>query len=184
VTEKRLRFDDLPIPGPLCEGEGSPVDSSCLIWHGKFPHKYYGSDVPAFRSQGIVNMSADDLVDVIMDSDRVAEYNRSSIGRTDEVILSDGSDLEGPFSGKRKKKLTGVVMEGSKIIDGKSLLLVKPVIQVVNEILIALYQPQVLHLLINLTMMMKVALSPSQLIFREKESHLNLLELLKSFEGM
>jgi hypothetical protein len=75
-------------------------------------------------------------------------------------------------------------MEGSKIIDGKSLLLVKPVIQVVNEILIALYQPQVLHLLINLTMMMKVALSPSQLIFREKESHLNLLELLKSFEGM
>lgn len=121
VTEKRLRFDDLPIPGPRCEGEGSPIDSNCLIWHGKFPHKYYGAEVPAFRSQGIVNMSAEDLVDLIMDSDRVAEYNKSSTGRRDEVILSDGSDLEGPFSGKRRKKLTGVVTEGTKIIDGTSI---------------------------------------------------------------
>jgi hypothetical protein len=118
MTEKRLRFDDLPIPGPRCEGEGSPMDSNCLIWHGKFPHKYYGADVPAFRSQGIVNMSAEELVDLIMDSDRVVEYNKSSTGRTDEVVLSDGSDAEGPFSGKRRKKLTGVVTEGSKIING------------------------------------------------------------------
>ena len=123
MTEKRLRFDDLPIPGPRCEGEGSPVDSNCLIWHGKFPHKYYGADIPAFRSQGIVNMSAEDLVDLIMDSDRVAEYNKSSTGRRDEVILSDGSDLEGPFSGKRRKKLTGVVTEGTKIIDGRFIFL-------------------------------------------------------------
>lgn len=67
-------------------------------------------------------MSAEDLVDLIMDSDRVAEYNRSSEGRTDEVVLSDGTNLENcPFSGKRKKKLSGVVIEGSKIIDGTSL---------------------------------------------------------------
>lgn len=118
MTEKRLRFDDLPIPGPLFEGEGGPIDSNCLIWHGKFPHKYYGSEIPAFRSQGIVNMSAEDLVDLIMDSNRVLEYNRSSIGRADEVVLSDGSDHEGPFSGKRRKKLTGVVKEGTKIING------------------------------------------------------------------
>ena len=67
-------------------------------------------------------MSAEDLVDLIMDSDRVSEYNRSSAGRTDEVVLSDGTNLEKcPFSGKRKKKLSGVVIEGSKIIDGMSL---------------------------------------------------------------
>lgn len=119
MTEKRLRFDDLPIPGPRCEGEGSPIDLNCLLWHGKFPHKYYGAEIPAFRSQGIVNMSPDDLVDLIMDSNRVGEYNKSSTGRTDEVNLSDGCDAEGPFSGKRRKKLTGVVTEGSKIIDGK-----------------------------------------------------------------
>ncbi|KAL7503086.1 hypothetical protein ACHAXN_000930 [Cyclotella atomus] len=118
MTEKRLRFDDIPIPGPLCEGEGNPSDSNCLIWHGKFPHKYWGSDVPAFRSQGIVNMSPEDLVDLIMDSNRVSEYNRSSTGRKDEVVLSNGSDPEGPFSGKRRKKLRGVVTEGTKIIDG------------------------------------------------------------------
>jgi len=68
-------------------------------------------------------MSAEDLVDLIMDSDRVSEYNRSSAGRTDEVVLSDGTNVEKcPFSGKRKKKLSGVVIEGSKIIDGTAVL--------------------------------------------------------------
>lgn len=39
MTEKGLRFDDIPIPGPLDEGEGGPGDSTCLVWSGKFAHK-------------------------------------------------------------------------------------------------------------------------------------------------
>lgn len=66
-------------------------------------------------------MSPEDLVDLLMDSSRVSEYNKSSIGRTDELVLSDGTDLEScPFSGQRKKKLTGVVMQGAKVIDGNA----------------------------------------------------------------
>jgi len=119
MTEKGLRFDDIPVPGPMDEGEGGAGDSTCLVWSGKFPHKYHGHEQPAVRSQGIVNMSPEDLVDLLMDSQRVSEYNKSSIGREDEVILSDGTDLDGcPFSGQRKKKLTGVVVQGAKIVDG------------------------------------------------------------------
>jgi len=121
MTEKGLRFDDIPIPGPLEEGEGGPEDSTCLVWSGKFAHKYHGHEQPAVRSQGIVNMSPEELVDLIMDSNRVSEYNKSSIGRTDEVVLSDGTDLgNSPFSGQRKKKLTGVVMQGATVIDGNA----------------------------------------------------------------
>jgi len=121
MTEKGLRFDDVPIPGPLEEGEGGLGDSTCLVWSGKFAHKYHGHEQPAVRSQGIVNMSPEELVDLIMDSKRVSEYNKSSIGRTDEVVLSDGTDLDNsPFSGQRKKKLTGVVMQGATVIDGNA----------------------------------------------------------------
>ncbi|KAL9189080.1 hypothetical protein ACHAXT_011570 [Thalassiosira profunda] len=123
MTEKGLRFDDVPIPGPIDEGEGGPSDSNCLVWSGKFPHKYHGHEQPAIRSQGVVNMSPEDLVDLLMDSARVGEYNKSSLGRFDEVVLSDGTDLDScPFSGQRKKKLTGVVMRGATIIDGTAVL--------------------------------------------------------------
>lgn len=120
MTEKGLRFGDIPIPGPSNEGDGAPGDTaSCLLWTGKFPNKHHGHEQPAVRSQGIVNMSPEDLVDLLMDSSRVSEYNKCNIGRDDEVVLSDGTNLDScPFSGQRKKKLTGVVMRGAKVVDG------------------------------------------------------------------
>jgi len=120
MTEKKLRFDDMPIPGPLDEGDGSVDDTTGVgVWSGKFPHKYHGYEQPAIRSQGIVNMSPEELVDLLMDSSRVSEYNKSSIGRVDEVVLSDGTNLDScPFSGQRKKKLTGVVVQGAKVVNG------------------------------------------------------------------
>lgn len=119
MTERGLRFSDAPLPGPLEEGEGGAEDSSCTVFTGKFTHKYYGNDIIAIRSQGIVNMSAENLVDLLMDSNRIQEYNSSSTGRSDEIILSDGTDLDScPFSGRRKKKLTGVVLDNTRIVDG------------------------------------------------------------------
>eukprot|EP00956_Cyclotella_meneghiniana_P020784 scaffold37114_cov56-Cyclotella_meneghiniana.AAC.2 len=119
MTERGLRFSDIPLPGPLEEGEGGAEDSSCMVFTGKFTHKYYGHDIIAIRSQGVVNMSAEELVDLLMDSNRIQEYNTSSTGRSDEIILSDGTDLDScPFSGRRKKKLTGVVLDNTRIVDG------------------------------------------------------------------
>lgn len=118
MTENGLRFDDVPTPAPP-EEEGGRGDSSCLVWSGKFPHKHYGHDLPVVRSQGVVNMSPEELVDLLMDSTRVKSYNVSSTGRKDELILSDGTNLDTcPFSGQRKKKLTGVVIQGAKIVNG------------------------------------------------------------------
>ena len=122
MTEKKLTFDALPLPGPKGEGEGSMYDK-CLLWTGKFAHRYYGSELPVIRSQGFVNMSAESLVNLLMDSSRVEEYNKTSVGRSDEVVLSyGGGDLDCPFAGTRKKKLTGVVMTGSTIIDGTAVM--------------------------------------------------------------
>lgn len=85
--------------------------------------QYHGHDQPVVRSQAIVNMTAEELVDLLMDSGRVGEYNKSSIGRDDELVLSDGTDLDScPFSGQRKKKLTGVVMAGATIVDGNAVM--------------------------------------------------------------
>jgi hypothetical protein len=68
-------------------------------------------------------MSAEDLVDLLMDSSRIQEYNKSSNGRTDDIVLSDGKNLDScPFSGYRKKKLTGVVMDNTRIVDGVAVL--------------------------------------------------------------
>jgi len=118
MTENGLRFDDIPTPAPP-EEEGGRGDSSCLVWSGKFPHKHHGHDLPVIRSQGVVNMSPENLVDLLMDSTRVKSYNVSSTGRQDELILSDGTNLDTcPFSGQRKKKLTGVVIQGAKIVNG------------------------------------------------------------------
>lgn len=118
MTEKRLTFDDIPIPGPVFEREGEPGDTNCLLWYGKFPARYHGSDIPVIRSQGFVNKSAEELVDLLMDSTRVEEYNKTSVGRDDEVVLSYGNDMDCPFSGQKKKKLTGVVIQGAEIVDG------------------------------------------------------------------
>lgn len=67
-------------------------------------------------------MCAEELVDLLMDSKRVNEYNPSSIGRNDDLILSDGKKEHCPFSGQRKKKLSGVVIDGARIVDGSAMM--------------------------------------------------------------
>lgn len=117
MTEKRLTFDSLPIPGPLYEGEGGAHDLNCLLWSGKFHHRHWGSEQSVARAQGFVNMSAESLVDLLMDSRRIGEYNKTTKGRLDEYMLSSCNE-NCPFSGTKKKKLTGVVIQGTKVVDG------------------------------------------------------------------
>jgi len=97
--------------------------SSKIVDATRYDTQYHGHDQPVVRSQAVVNMTAEQLVDLLMDSGRVGEYNKSSIGRDDELVLSDGTDLDScPFSGQRKKKLTGVVMAGATIVDGNAVM--------------------------------------------------------------
>lgn len=44
---------------------------------------YYGSDLPFIKSQSIVPLSVDELVDLLLDSARIQSYNKWSLGRRD-----------------------------------------------------------------------------------------------------
>ncbi|CAJ1957809.1 unnamed protein product [Cylindrotheca closterium] len=78
-------------PGPLSVGESCNFhDKEVFVWTGTFSHDYYGCELPAIRVSGTVNMSAEYLVNLLLDSSRVKEYNRLMIERTDvHVFVND-----------------------------------------------------------------------------------------------
>ncbi|KAL3823938.1 hypothetical protein ACHAXA_007909 [Cyclostephanos tholiformis] len=92
-TEKIIKAGlwDSTIFFPYNEGRPVPLPRACgpkdekdvLLWTGQWDHKYYGHDIPAVRCEAIVNMSPRALVDLLVDSNRVKEYNKMSIGRDD-----------------------------------------------------------------------------------------------------
>jgi len=75
-------------------------DETILLWSGKFNHGFYGSDLPAARTAAIIRMSPETLMNLLVDSTRVKEYNKMSLGRTDILVLQKG--LEGAFGGITK----------------------------------------------------------------------------------
>ena len=80
-----------------------------LVWSGRFNHGLYGSELPAVRAAGRIGIAARDLLDLLMDSNRVKEYNALSLGRQDLLVLQDTMDPEGPFGG-----LTKITMSETK----------------------------------------------------------------------
>lgn len=84
--------------GPfVCPPSGSVHENSVLIWSGQFCHGLYGNELPTIRAAGIVNMSPRALVDLLVDSSRVNEYNKMSLGRSDVLVLHDSLADDGPF---------------------------------------------------------------------------------------
>jgi len=81
-----------------------------LIWSGSFKHGFYGSDVPALRSAGVMETSAKKLMELLVDSTRVKEYNKLSLGRTDLVTFDGTFEEDGPFG----KTITKVMRSTSK----------------------------------------------------------------------
>lgn len=71
-----------PVPAPA-----ATYDDHVLVWSGKFSHGLYGSDLPAVRAAAVINMSPEKLLNLLVDSSRVKEYNAMSLGRTDLLAL-------------------------------------------------------------------------------------------------
>ena len=85
-----------------------PQLDEVMVWTGNFMHGLYGSDLPAIRSAGIVGMSPKALVDLLVDSSRVKEYNSMSLGRVDLLVLQnnlDEAEAEGGIFGKSITKV-------------------------------------------------------------------------------
>jgi len=59
-----------------------------FVWSSKCTRKGHGSDYPVVKSRGLIPATAKEVVDLIIDSSRVMEYNKTSIGREDEHILT------------------------------------------------------------------------------------------------
>ena len=116
----------------------SPEVNDVFIWTGNFKPGLYGSDLPAIRAAGLVNMSAKALMELLVDSSRVKEYNKLSLGRTDLVIFQDSMESEGPFGRSitkvmksenkpplvRKTLVFVSVLHAKELVDGSGYLVV------------------------------------------------------------
>uniref|UniRef100_A0A7S2YIZ2 START domain-containing protein n=1 Tax=Entomoneis paludosa TaxID=265537 RepID=A0A7S2YIZ2_9STRA len=90
-------------PVRLPEGDAALNEAETFVWTGNFSHGLYGSDLPAVRSTGIINMNPKALLDLLVDSSRVKEYNKLCVGRTDLLTLQGDNELEGgAFDGVTK----------------------------------------------------------------------------------
>ena len=81
---------------------GAGEDDRIFVWSTTVGGGGYGSEIPAVRVAGIIPASANDLMQLLVDSNRVHEYNKLSLGRTDELVLQDSLSSEGPFGGITK----------------------------------------------------------------------------------
>lgn len=89
----------------ICNDELPPARSkqedAVLLWTGKFQHGLYGSELPAVRAVGIIPASPKALFDLLIDSDRVKEYNKLSLGRQDLLVLQDTTSTANPSASSR-----------------------------------------------------------------------------------
>lgn len=83
-----LSFDEHR-PVPIPHAKGLKEENDVLVWSGTWDHKHYGNDLPAIRCEAIVNMSPRSLATLLVDSSRVKEYNKMSIGREDIMVLQE-----------------------------------------------------------------------------------------------
>ena len=91
---------------PGCVNLSPTAGKEVLLWTGNF----HGSNIPAVRAAGIVNMSAKSLMELLVDSSRVKEYNKMSLGRKDLIVFQDSMDSPGAFG----RSVTKVMKSESK----------------------------------------------------------------------
>jgi len=89
---KSLEWNPLGNTLKLLQKQGKAnIDKEILIWqaNSNSSASFCFSDVPLFKGQGVINMSTTSLFHLLLDSKRVKEYNKLSLGRKDLVVLHD-----------------------------------------------------------------------------------------------
>lgn len=74
--------------GPMGSWMNAASGNDVLVWSSKCLRPGHGSDFPVVRSRGLIPASAAEVVDLLRDSSKVVEYNKMSIGREDQQVLS------------------------------------------------------------------------------------------------
>jgi hypothetical protein len=81
------RLDEWPIPSWK-----APHGHDILVWTGDIGHTGFGSHWPVVKARCLVDVSPRVLVEFMMDSSRIKEYNKMSQGREDLVKIQEGLD--------------------------------------------------------------------------------------------
>lgn len=81
------RLDEWPIPSWKAV-HGTDI----LVWTGDIGHTGFGSDWPVVKARCLVDTSPRSLVQFMMDSSRIKEYNKMSQGREDLIRIQEGLD--------------------------------------------------------------------------------------------
>lgn len=107
---------------PVPHAKGTKEENEVLVWTGAWSHSYYGHELPAIRCEAIVNMSPKALADLLIDSNRVKEYNKMSVGRDDILILQEDETCITKISvGKSKPPMLGKTLVLSNLLHMKEL---------------------------------------------------------------
>ncbi|EJK67577.1 hypothetical protein THAOC_11370 [Thalassiosira oceanica] len=81
------------VDGPIGPWDNAACSDEVLVWTSKCSHDGFGCEYPIVRARGLIPSSAKDMVDLLLDSSRVKDYNKMSLGRRDEhCFMSDVDD--------------------------------------------------------------------------------------------
>ena len=88
-TENSINHEDGCMPA-----WSTPVDPNhILIWQGQTEKACYKSDMPVLKARVLLPHSKpSSVLNLLMDNDRVKEYNKMSEGRHDVVVLQENND--------------------------------------------------------------------------------------------
>jgi uncharacterized coiled-coil protein SlyX len=93
-TEKILaRMDkNNNVDGPIGPWPNAVSGTDVLVWSAPCTHEGHGSEFPLVKARCLIPTTALRVVELLLDSDRVKQYNKMSLGRTDEHCFSKGLD--------------------------------------------------------------------------------------------
>mmetsp|Transcript_18688 Transcript_18688/g.38382 ORF Transcript_18688/g.38382 Transcript_18688/m.38382 type:complete len:778 (+) Transcript_18688:284-2617(+) len=98
---------------PMGNWKNAAAGMDVLVWYCPCPHDGHGSEYPMVKARGLIPCSALDIAQLLLDSDRVKQYNKMSLGRTDEQSFATGVERA------EKCPATGITGE-AKIVRSKS----------------------------------------------------------------
>ncbi|KAL7544819.1 hypothetical protein ACHAWF_008182 [Thalassiosira exigua] len=101
------------VDGPMGRWPNAAHGAEVLVWTQKCLHEGHGSEYPVVKARGLVPASARSMVELLLDSERVKQYNKMSLGRVDEHCFAAGVDAASACS------RTGI-QGAAKIVRSKS----------------------------------------------------------------
>lgn len=102
--------------GPMGSWKNAASGNDVFVWSSKCTRKGHGSDYPVVRSRGLIRASAREVVDLLKDSDRVKSYNKMSLGREDQHVITQ--DMSNSVHSLEKCPQLGIQGE-AKIMSSK-----------------------------------------------------------------